>query len=205
MSLDLTKIINEALTEKIEEENEVMNEAITATDVGKTIDANKGKVAAGLGAATGAALAAGAMSGKGKEALAAAGEKIKDVASKAGEKVSDVTGKAGEKVSDVASKAGEKVSDVTGNAAAAIKNAKESIMNPELHKIRKGLDKTVANLDDVKPEDAQEAILRPGLHMAKKGLKALSDSQLESSAVAAAISAGLGAKTILEQIRRFKK
>ena len=203
MSLDINKIINESILETLEEAD-VLDEA----NVKEMAKEHRGKLGAAAGAAaTGAGVAAYQNRDEIAKGLRTAADKISSTAKEAVEK--------GEELVDKGAKA------VTGAATAASQAAKEGYEEAK-ETVGKYAEKGRKSLRDAVMTGKEEAQLarggkslgkiavddtKEGVNKLVKGASDLWKKYVanESTAVASAISAGLGAKTILEQLRRVSK
>ena len=211
MSLDINKIINEAITETLEED-ELLEEGIA-----EKAKENRGKLAAAAGLGAGAAAGGAAVANK---------DQIADAASKAAEKVSDVAQKVKGTAAAAVAEPAQAVKNVSDAAAKKLASAKEALRqkiksealtDEEKAKLARG-GKSLEDL--VKTEGPEEAkkVLRKGVQSMKDTAEEIGGkvssaahklmSKLamgESAAAASAIAAGLGAKMLLEQLRKVAK
>ncbi len=208
--LDINKIINEAISDTIDEDMELMNEGI--------VDDAKAKLASGV--AAGKEMGSDALA-KGKELVGTAKDAITDTAEKGRVKLRDAImtdkeeGKMAAGSADNLAKvkasgltdatpeeiAKEVASDVKVAGAAALEKGKEmgsealskgkAVAGQVAADSKSALTKAVAKAKDVGSDIKEKTAGLVNKFIAN-----------ESVAVASAISAGLGAKTILEQLRK---
>ena len=203
MSLDINKIINESILETLEEAD-VLDEA----NVKEMAKEHRGKLGAAAGAAaTGAGVAAYQNRDEIAKGLRTAADKISSTAKEAVEKGEELVDKGAKAVTGVATAAGqaakegyEEAKETVGKyAEKGRKSLRDAVMTgkEEAQLARGG-----KSLGKIAVDDTKE-----GVNKLVKGASDLWKKYVanESTAVASAISAGLGAKTILEQLRRVSK
>ncbi len=222
MSLDINKIINESILETLEEADVL--EEVNVKDMAKE---HRGKLGAAAGAAaTGAGVAAYQNRDEIAKGLRTAADTLSSTAKEAVEKGEELADKGAKAVTGAATAAGqaakegyEEAKETVGKyAEKGRKSLRNAIMtDKEEAQLARGGKKAVEllspedkaaltrgnkSLGDIAIDDTKE-----GVNKLVKGASDLWKKYVanESTAVASAISAGLGAKTILEQLRRVSK